>query len=259
MKRGWVARLLIAGEETRLDADQNSKFISASRGTGRLLKRRDLLRRAAWILPVSLLPIRWAGAAQDVSPVMAKLSAYMSGARTAELPEKVVRDAKHHILDSIAAMVSGSQLPPGHNAIQFAQAQGMGKNVATVVASIDAAFANGELAHSDESDDDYTSGGAHPGCAVVPAALALGEEFGISGTHFLRAVTLGYDVGMRAYKTLSGGVLKETHNLVGTMGAAAASGCVAGLNIEQMRWLLDYATQQAGAGIGTWRDDKDHI
>jgi 2-methylcitrate dehydratase PrpD len=64
---------------------------------------------------------------------------------------------------------------------------------------------------------------------------------------------------MRAYKTLKGGVLTETHNLVGTMGAAAASGWVAGLDVQQMRWLLDYATQQAGAGIGTWRDDIEHI
>jgi 2-methylcitrate dehydratase PrpD len=66
-------------------------------------------------------------------------------------------------------------------------------------------------------------------------------------------------MGMRAYKTLKGGVLTETHNLVGTMGASAASGCVAGLNAQQMRWLLDYATQQAGAGIGTWREDTEHI
>jgi 2-methylcitrate dehydratase PrpD len=124
---------------------------------------------------------------------------------------------------------------------------------------MDAAFVNGELAHSDESDDDYTSGGAHPGAAVVPAALAMGEQFQISGTHFLRAVTLGYDIGMRAYKALKGGILGETHNLVGTMGAAAASGCVASLNVQQMRWLLDYATQQAGAGIGTWREDSEHI
>src|SRR5258706_14225264 len=64
---------------------------------------------------------------------------------------------------------------------------------------------------------------------------------------------------MRAYKALKGGVLNETHNLVGTMGAAAASGCVASLNVQQMRWLLDYATQQAGAGIGTWREDSEHI
>jgi 2-methylcitrate dehydratase PrpD len=123
---------------------------------------------------------------------------------------------------------------------------------------IEAAFANGELAHSDETDDDFTTGGAHPGCALVPAALAMGEQFGISGTHFLRAVALGYDVAMRAMRTVGPG-MKETHNLVGTMGATAAAGCVAGLNAQKMRWLLDYAAQQAGAGIGAWRRDTDHI
>ena len=174
---------------------------------------------------------------------MAKLSTYMAAARDTELPEKVVQDAKFHILDTVAAMVSGSELPPGRDAIQFARTYAGGHKVATVVASntlcgpMDAAFANGELAHADESDDDYTAGGAHPGCAVVPATLALGEQFEINGTHFLRAVTLGYDIGMRAYKTLKGGVLTETHNLVGTMGAAAAGGCVASLNVQQMRWL----------------------
>src|ERR1700686_464955 len=243
--------------------DQNTKRIAESKEG--FLTRRGLLQRAAWIVPATAFIPRWVRAAQDVSPAMAKLSTYMAAARETELPEKVVQDAKHHILDAVAAMVSGSELPPGRDAIQFARTYGGGQKVATVVASktlcgpMDAAFANGELAHADESDDDYTSGGAHPGCAVVPATLALGEQFEISGTHFLRAVTLGYDIGMGAYKTMKGGVLAETHNLVGTMGAPAASGCVAGLDIQQMRWLLDYAMQQAGAGIGTWRDDTEHI
>src|SRR5436305_3649019 len=206
-------------------------------------------------------------AAQDVSPavssVMEKLSSYLAGARNRALPDNVERETKHHILDTIAAMVSGSDLPPGRMAIQFARSYG-GEKIATVVASqilcgpIEAAFANGELAHSDETDDDFTTGGAHPGCAVVPAALASGEQFGITGAHFLRAVALGYDIAMRAMKTVGPG-MKETHNLVGTMGATAAAGCAAGLNAQQMRWLLDYAAQQAGAGIGSWRRDTDHI
>ena len=243
--------------------DQNTKLVAGS-GTG-FLTRRGLLQRAAWILPAAAFLAKWEAAGQDVSPVMVKLSTYMAEARNTELPENVVQDAQHHILDTVAAMVSGSELPPGRDAIQFARTYGGGQKTATVVASktlcgpIDAAFTNGELAHSDESDDDYTSGGAHPGSAIVPATLALGEQFQITGRHFLRAVVLGYDIGMRAYKTLKGGVLNETHNLVGTMGAAAASGCVASLNVQQMRWLLDYATQQAGAGIGTWRDDTEHI
>jgi 2-methylcitrate dehydratase PrpD len=231
------------------------------------LTRRSWLQRAAWISSAAVLPrIAWA-AAQDaspvISPVMEKLSTYMAEARTRALPDNVVQEAEHHILDTFAAMVSGSELPPGHMAIQFAQAYG-GEKIATVVAShilcgpIEAAFANGMLAHSDETDDDFTTGGAHPGCAVVPAALASAEKFGIGGTHFLRAVALGYDIAMRAVKTVGPG-MKETHPLVGTMGATAAAGCAASLNAQQMRWLLDYAAQQAGAGIGSWRRDTDHI
>ena len=196
---------------------------------------------------------------------MAALSKYMSEARDRALPEVVIAEAKHHILDTIAAMVSGSELPPGRQALRFAQNYG-GEKVTTIVASkllcgpIEAAIVNGELAHSDETDDDYSGGGAHPGSSVVPTTLALGEQAGISGTHFLRAVTLGYDIGMRAYKTVGDGpFIKDTHNLVGTFGSSAAAGCALSLNAQQMRWLVDYAAQQAGAGIASWRRDTDHI
>ena len=231
------------------------------------LTRRSWMQRAALISAGMALPrIAWAAAqypSPAISPVMEKLSAYMAEARNRALPDNVVQETKHHILDTIAAMVSGSELPPGLMAIKFAQDYG-GEKIATVVASrvvcgpIEAAIANGMLAHSDETDDDFTTGGGHPGCAVVPAALASGERFGISGTHFLRAVALGYDIAMRAMKTVGPG-MKETHNLVGTMGATAAAGCAASLNSQQMRWLLDYAAQQAGAGIGAWRRDTEHI
>jgi 2-methylcitrate dehydratase PrpD len=231
------------------------------------LTRRSWIQNAAWISAAATFPRIAMAAAQDsglvISPVMEKLSAYMAEARNRALPDTVVQETTHHILDTIAAMVSGSELAPGLMAIEFARAYG-GEKVATVVASkvvcgpIEAAFANGMLAHSDETDDDFTTGGAHPGCAVVPAALASAEQFGIGGTHFLRAVALGYDIGMRAMMTVGPG-MKETHNLVGTMGATAAAGCAAGLNAQQMRWLLDYAAQQAGAGIGAWRRDTEHI
>src|ERR1700681_4576515 len=193
-----------------------------------------MLTRAGSGLAMAALPKRALVAADSVASaasVMATLAGYMSEAYGRALPDQVMQGAKHHILDTFAAMISGSQLPPGRQAIRFARAM-RGQKIATVAASqvlcgtIDAAFANGELAHSDESDDDYTAGGAHPGCAVVPAALALGAQFGITGMHFVRAVTLGYDLGMRSYKTLDRGLLKETHGLVGTMGASAAGGCV---------------------------------
>src|SRR4051812_7854403 len=113
---------------------------------------------------------------KGIHPVMAKLSTYMSEAAARELPASLVKETKHHILDTIAAMVSGAELIPGRHALRFARAYG-GTPVATVIASdlvigpIEAAMVNGVLANADETDDNYSTGGAHPGCAIVPAAL----------------------------------------------------------------------------------------
>src|SRR5215472_15847584 len=63
--------------------------------------------------------------------IMSRLSAYMSEAGDRELPEEVVEKTKQMILDTIAAMISGSQLPPGRFAIQFARSYG-GAKVASV-------------------------------------------------------------------------------------------------------------------------------
>ena len=231
------------------------------------LNRRSLLQRAGWTVAATAFP-SGLFAAESISPVMAKLSAYMSEAGGRALPDEVVEKAKHHILDTFAAMISGSDLPPARAAFTYARDFATDKT-ATIVASKmtssppEAAFINGMLAHSDETDDSNEFSQSHPGCAVVPATLAAGEKFGIDGTRFLRAVTLGYDVGPRM--TISFNALdfrnnshKSTHAISSVFGAAAAAGCAADLNAQQMRWLLDYTAQQS-SGIGAWNRDTEHI
>jgi 2-methylcitrate dehydratase PrpD len=245
--------------------------------SGAILTRRSLFELAGLAIATAGLPGDLAmamqsaspdKAAQSVSPVMDKLSTYMSEASGRALPDEVVEKAKHHILDTFAAMISGSELPPGSAAIEFARAYG-GKEVATVVASntvcgpIEAALANGVLAHSDETDDSHGPSRSHPGVSVVPAALAAAEQFGISGTHFLRAVTLGYDVGTRVSMSLGGPSYqalthRSTHGTAAAFGAGAAAGCAASLSAQRMRLLLDYTAQQA-SGIGAWARDAEHM
>jgi 2-methylcitrate dehydratase PrpD len=236
-----------------------------SRRTKVGVDRRTFLRNASWLAALSTIPLSRALGADEVSPVMSQLSTYMSEARNRPVADKALDETKHHILDTFAAMISGSELPPGKQAMQFARNYG-GEKVCTVVASsmlcgpLEAAIINAELAHSDETDDYYSSGGAHPGCSIVPATLAAAEVFKIDGTRFLRAVTLGYDLAIRVLRTVGDGqFVRDTHNLIGTFGSSAAAGCAAGLNPQQMRWLLDYTAQQAGAGMGSWRRDSDHI
>src|SRR6267378_2573642 len=231
------------------------------------MSRRELLNRGALILSSAALPsIRLR--AQAAAPVMAALSSYMAAAKDRALPPDVVEKAKHHILDTFAAIVSGSELPPGKAALALARAQA-GRPVATVVGSsiltgpMDAALVNGVLAHSDETDDSHGPSQSHPGASIVPAALALGEEAGSSGERYLRAVTLGYDIGTRLTMALDAIAFRNdsrrsTHAYAGNFGSAAAAGCIAGLTAQQMRWLLDYASQQA-AGYAIWERDTDHI
>lgn len=233
------------------------------------MTRREALKQAgAFIAAAGLRTQAFAAAPAPVSQVMTTLSAYMSEAAGRALPENVVEAAKHHILDTFAAMISGADLPPGRVALKFARAHA-GEKVATVVGSdilcgaIEAALVNGMLAHSDETDDSHAPSHSHPGCAVVPAALAAGEQFGIDGNRFMRAVTLGYDVGPRITLTLGGlpwqmETHHSSHSFAEDFGAAAAAGSAAGLNAHQMRWVLDYAAQQA-AGIAAWERDTEHV
>ena len=122
--------------------------------------------------------------------ITGQLATYMAQARDMRLAPHVAQDAKHRILDALAAMVSGSHLPAGEMAIYFARAQG-GVAEATVVATdirtsaVNAALANGMFAHADETDDFEPVTKAHPGSHVVPAALAMAEREGGSGAELL--------------------------------------------------------------------------
>ena len=114
------------------------------------------------------------------------LSEYIAGALARPLPDAVAEKARHHVLDTLAAMVSGSRLPPGVMAIGYAASLGGVPEASVVGASlrtsvVNAALANGMLAHADETDDSHAPSRTHPGCAVIPAALAVAERTHASG------------------------------------------------------------------------------
>lgn len=242
----------------------------------RALTRRTVLKGAGAIAASAALS-NWRGKAETRdqaadntghADITGELSTYMSEAADRALPPDVEEKAKQHILDTITAMVSGASLPPAETALRFVQGYG-GEPIATVVGSeiacgpIEAALANGMRAHSDETDDSHSPSHSHPGCAIVPAALAAGEKFAISGQRFVRAVSLGYDVGTRVTMTLGGldyqmDTHRSAHSIANTFGACAAAASTAGLNPQQMRWVLDYAAQQA-SGIAAWQRDTQHV
>jgi 2-methylcitrate dehydratase PrpD len=115
-----------------------------------------------------------------------------------------------------------------------------------------AAFANGMSGHADETDDSNSQ--LHPGCAIVPAALAIAESQNRNGDALLRSVILGYDIGCRFHQAFA----PRSTSFGATFGASAAAGVLAELNQLQLFYLISYAAQQA-SGSRAWVGDDDHI
>ena len=203
-------------------------------------------------------------AATDVTGQLAR---YMAEARHQILPPEIMQAARHRILDSLGAIVSGSRLKAGELALRYVRLQG-GVPESSVLATevktsaVNAALANGMFGHADETDDFEPLTKAHPGCAVVPAALAMAEREGRSGEEFLRAVVLGYDLCCRFLMALGPELVRGGHRSAegtsSTMGCTAAAASLAGLDETGMRYALSYAAQQV-SGIWSWVRDAEHV
>ncbi|HTN71649.1 MAG TPA: MmgE/PrpD family protein, partial [Methylomirabilota bacterium] len=126
----------------------------------------------------------------------------------------------------------------------------LGTNLKTT--PIVAAFANGMSGHANETDDSNSQ--LHPGCAIVPAALALAESRARNGDALLRAVILGYDIGFRFHQAFE----PRSTSFGANFGAAAAAGALAELDALGLCYLISYAAQQA-SGSRAWVADHEHI
>ena len=199
--------------------------------------------------------------------ITGQLARYMAEARDRSLPPEVQQAGKHRILDSLGAIVSGARLKAGELAIQYVRLQG-GLPEASLLATdvktsaVNAALANGMSGHADETDDFEPMTKAHPGCSVVPAALAMAEREGSSGEELLRAVVLGYDLCCRFLMALGPELVRGGHRSAegtsSTMGCTAAAASLARLDQTGMRYALSYGAQQV-SGIWSWVRDSEHV
>ena len=231
----------------------------------RTVTRRRVLQYAGAVAAMAVSPMRLV-AAEDAD-ITGRLARYMNAARDNALPEQVVVECKHRILDTFGAMVSGSRMRPGELAVKYVQELG-GTPQASVIGArfrtttVNAALANAMCAHSDETDDFEPVTKAHPGSSVVPAALAMGEYEGRSGQDLIRAVALGYDLACRLLMALGPDLVRGSHRsaegTASTFGALGAAASLAQLDEQGMRYAISYSAQQV-SGLWSWVKDKDHI
>lgn len=134
--------------------------------------------------------------------VALSLAEFVVRLRGRVVPMSTTETAVRCVLDAVAAAAAGYSVPAaeatralalrsfrdGDAAVWFS---GQRRTVAG------AALANSAAASALDIDDGHRAASGHPGAAVIPAAIAVAEEVGATGTELLTAIVAGYEVGVR--------------------------------------------------------------
>jgi 2-methylcitrate dehydratase PrpD len=191
------------------------------------------------------------------------LSEFASKTNIEDISAEAIAATKRHILDCAGVALAATVEPAGRIVVDITREQGgdakasvLGTNLRTGVVS--AAWANGSLAHLLDYDD---TGFSHPTACILPAALAMAEETGATGSDLVTAVCVGLEV----FERMSSSGRQHEHvfrargfhptSLYGCSAAAAGAGSIVGLNPEQMGVAIGLAAANAGGltqHFGTW-------
>lgn len=114
------------------------------------------------------------------------------------------------------------------------------------------AFHFGGLSHILEMDDLHRDSVTHPGCVVIPAALAVATRDDRGGIAFLEAVLAGYEACCRVGMAAGKAHYRVWHNTstCGPFGSAMAAAELIGLSEDQAVWALGNAGTQSS---GLWQ------
>jgi 2-methylcitrate dehydratase PrpD len=171
------------------------------------------------------------------------LAEFAAKLRYQDIPASVIAITKACVIDTIGVALFGSGLPWSNSVEDFARHAG-GYGSSTILSpslqragAPAAALANGTFAHAFEFDNlRQPSIGVHPGSTATVGALAVAEEFAVSGRDFLTALVAGNECMMRtglAAKSTSEPLGFHAPGLTGVFGSAIAASRLMGHDARQ--------------------------
>jgi len=180
-----------------------------------------------------------------------ELAKFAAGYRYEDIPPDVVERAKQCIIDTIAVVIYGYELPWSRMVAAFAAKNGpggksriLGPGAASVHAPA-AALANGAFAHAFEMDNlTWPSTGVHPGATLLTPGLAVAQDRGVGGRELITAVVAGAEVMIRIGRAThhsNEGRGFHAPGTTGPFGAAVASGQLMGFDAAHMLNALGIA------------------
>jgi 2-methylcitrate dehydratase PrpD len=185
---------------------------------------------------------------------LTEVAEFAAGFPAADLPDDVVARTRLILADSIGAIVGGAA-EPEVKALAARQAiAGTGPSLligtGTTAQPAQAALINGTAGTWLEMDEGNQFCKGHPGMHTIPAAFAFAETRPVSGSDFLSAVAVGYEIGARVGIACALRPSMHPHGTWGAICAAVAVQRLAGADAAQMREAVNIA---ANLNLGTSR------
>ncbi|MBN1226390.1 MAG: MmgE/PrpD family protein [Deltaproteobacteria bacterium] len=185
------------------------------------------------------------------------------------LPSEAIPMAKDAILDFLCVAIAGTTDVGFRIASEFAEHL-QSVQEATVICrdfktSVDwAALLNSMAGHAAQGDVSFPSStgfALHPGAAILPAVLALGEKQRISGKKILTAYCIAIEVLLRLGKEIGVNNLEagwHPTSVLGAIGATLSCCSISGLSVVQTKTALGIASSLTGGfkrNFGTMAKD----
>src|SRR5262245_15156065 len=187
-------------------------------------------------------------------PVTYTLARFVAETDFPTIPEKVITNAKMHILDTLGTALVGVTTDTA--AIAFDYCKRLGHSDESTIWGTNqkssapiAAFANGLLGHAIDFDDwDAFIHAGHPTCMVAAAALSLGEVIGSSGKDLLKAYASGIEILTKIAANAPNVQDRGFHStpVLGSIGAAVACASLMRFGPEKIKATLGIAASAAG-------------
>jgi 2-methylcitrate dehydratase PrpD len=178
--------------------------------------------------------------------------------RYEDLPPEVVDRAKGVTLHGLASALLGANMPSCKQALALMQEEeGGGNGASTVLVHGDrltkagAAFVNSEMIYAGGKWDTFRML-THPGCNILPTALAASEPYKADGKRYLTAVAAAYEVMERMAADYIPTLMSRGFHagpVFGIFGAAVAAAKAEGMDAEQVHGAIAQCVNLAAGNL----------
>jgi hypothetical protein len=193
-----------------------------------------------------------------VASISRQLGEWVANLTYDDLPPEVLDRARGVTLQALTSALLGFEREESKQALTLMREEEAGSGgTATVLVDGSkltkggAAFVNSEITFAGGKWDTFRML-THPGCAIIPAALAAAEVKGASGREFLTGIVAGYEVMERmAADFIPTLMARGFHSgpVFAIFGAAVAAAKIGGLSAEQVHGAIAQCVNLAAGNL----------